>query len=68
MHRKQHQKPLMTSSYIPTKPEKEWYKQDLMTYIDDLKYKQFTEDMDSQFSRPKITQCRDDPLQNSQYY
>ena len=68
MHQKQHQKPLMTISYIPTKPEKEWYKHDLMTYLDDLKYKQFTEDMDSHFSRAKITQCRDDPLQNSQYY
>ena len=43
-----------------------------MTYIDNLKYKQFVEDMDSHFSRAEIPnfdlihhQCRGDKLQNS---
>ena len=66
---------LLTNSYIPKKTEKkryEWYKHDLMTYIDNLKYKQFVEDMDSNFSRAEIPnfdlihhQCRGDKLQNS---
>ena len=46
------------SGYIPKKTEKEnyeWYEHDLMTYIDVLKYKQFVENMDSHFSRAKIT-------------
>ena len=43
-----------------------------MTYIDDSKYKQFVADMDSHFSRAKITNfdlinhhCRGDKLKNS---
>ena len=42
-----------------------------MTYIDDLKYDQFVNDMDSHFSRTKITnfniihhQCCGDELEN----
>ena len=38
-----------------------------MTYIDDLKYEHFIEDMDLDFSRVKITNC-DDQLQNSRQY
>ena len=65
----------LTNSYIPRKPEKEkyeWYEHDLMKYIDDLRYKQFVENMDLYFSRAKITKFnifhhrrRGDPLQNS---
>ena len=67
------------NSYIPKSSEKrkyEWFEHNLTTYIDGLKYKHFVEDMDSHFSRAKITnlniivhhQCCDDPLQNSRQY
>lgn len=72
----QQQKPLSVNCYIPKKKEKkkyEWYEHDLMTYINDLKYEHFVEDMDSRFTRAKITnidlihhQCHGDKLQNSQ--
>ena len=64
----------LTNSYFPKKPEKkdEWCDHGLMTYIADSKYKQFVADMDSHFSRVKITNfdlinhhCRGDRLQNS---
>ena len=65
----------LTNSYIPKKREKkkyEWCEHDLMTYIDNLKHEQFVEDMDSHFSRVKISnfdlihhQCCGDKLQNS---
>ena len=45
------------NSYIPKATQKklyEWYEPDLMTYIDGLKYKNFTKDLDSHFSRAKI--------------
>ena len=67
-----------TNSYIPKKSERkkyEWYKHNLMTYIDDLKYEQFVEDKDSHFSRVKISNfdlvhhhCRGDKLQKSRRY
>ena len=67
-----------TNSYIPKKSERkkyEWYKHNLMTYIDDLKYEQFVEDKDSHFSRVKISNfdlvhhhCRGAKLQNSRRY
>ena len=47
----------------------------MMTFIDDLKYEHFVEDMDSHFSRAKITNFdlihhhrRGSKLQNSQRY
>ena len=67
-----------TNTCILKKPEKEkykWYKHDLMTNTNHLKYKQFVENMDSHFARAKITnfniihhQCQGDPLQNSLRY
>ena len=67
--------PLTANSYIPKSSEKtkyESFEHDLMTYLDNLKYEHFIEDIDSHFSRAKITnfnilhhQCRSDPLQNS---
>lgn len=46
-----------------------------MNYIDDLKYKNFTEDMGSHFSRVKIVnfdlthhQCRENKLNNPRHF
>ena len=53
-----------------TKKKYEWYEHDLMTYIDDLKYDQFVNDMDLHFSHAKVTnfdtihhQCCSDKLE-----
>ena len=50
-----------------------WYKHDLMTYIDDLRYENFVRDIDSHFSKAKVInfnkthhQCQSDKLE--QYY
>ena len=58
-----------------TKKKHEWYEHDLMSYIDHLKYHQFVNDMDSHFSRVKITNfdiihhpCCGDELENLQQY
>ena len=58
-----------------TKKKYEWYEHDLMTYIDNLKYDHFINNMDSHFSNAKVTnfdiihyQCRGDELENPQQY
>ena len=44
------------NKYMPTKAkaENKWYKHDLMSYIYDLKYKQFIENADEHFQKAKI--------------
>ena len=53
----------------------EWYKHDLMTYIDNLKYDNFLRDMDSHFSKVKVVnfdiihnQCQGKKLENPEQY
>ena len=66
---------ILTNCYIPKKTKKkyEWYEHNLMTYIDNLKYDNFLNNMDSHFSNSKITnfdiihhQCPGDGLENLQ--
>ena len=47
---------LCMNQYILNKDKRtyEWYEHDLMSYIDNLKYEHFVEDMDNHFSRMKI--------------
>lgn len=64
------------NSYIPKVPEKKSTNgMSIMTYIYDLKYKNFNEDMGSHFSRAKIVsfdliyhQCRGDKLNNPMHH
>ena len=48
---------LCMKQYILIKGQKkyEWYECDLISYINDLKYRHFLENMDSHFLRAKIT-------------
>ena len=73
------QQQILTNTYIPKnqrKKEYESYGHDLMTYINELKYKRFVENMDSYFSQARYInfdiinhECQSDPLQNlRQYY
>lgn len=50
------QQQILTNTYIPKnqgKKEYESYGHDLMTYINELKYKRFIENMDSYFSQAR---------------
>lgn len=68
----------LTNTYISKKLEKgkyEWWEHDLMTYIDDLKFKSLVEDLDAHFSDAKVSnfdiihhQWWGDPLQYSKCY
>ena len=53
----------------------EWYEHDFLTYFDDLRYEEFTSDMDSYFKGFRLInlyiinhECRGTPLQNSEAY
>ena len=68
---------LCMKQYILIKGQKkyEWYECDLISYINDLKYRNFLENMDSHFLRAKITnfdiihhECWGDKLQNKKNY
>ena len=47
----------LTNSYIPPKNKKgqyEWYKHDLMTYFDNVKYDEFVSDIDGCFKNAQV--------------
>ena len=70
-------KPILTNKYIPTKARDkyEWDEHVLMTYFDDLKYRQFASNTDDYFRLACIVNfdiinhkyCGD-PLQNPEVY
>ena len=66
---------LLHSKKKTKKVKYEWYKHDLMTYFDDLKYSEFAKDTDSYFENvTRINfgiihnECRGDKLQNPERY
>ena len=69
---------ILTNTYIPRKTKKgknEWYKHDLMTYFDNLKYDKFASDTDSYFQNAQVINfdiinhvCRGTQLQNPENY
>ena len=71
-------KQILTNTYILRKTKKgkyEWYKHDVMTYFNDLKYDAFVSDRDSYFKNAQVINfdiinhvCRGTPLQNLENY